>query len=527
MANRSAFQALRFALGSTAMLAASLATGCGVTDEREPVAPVEGEVDLAIISDTVGLSSPTASSAGSPAFVSFFPGTFPGATAVLIRNERTTEVIEATFVDGGLDPVPIAAAKGDRLLFTVTSADGGTMSFARAVPERRRPRVVRVNPPRGRRDVAINATIVVVFSEPVDPATVTNTTVRLESEAGVAVSGQIFVADDGLSAIYRPQGDLAPNTVYRVVVTDAVRDRDGSPIELPLQTTFETRGVPTEPTPLPSSLISNAIAFRNYLGGIMLIAPDGSASASIYGTLAVDGDPSWSPDGTRIVLTRSSKGGEPALFVLEADGSGPAIPLSQQGIEPAWSPNGSRIAFASRRSGNSEIYVMNANGTGLVQLTDNPLDDIAPAWSPDGSRIVFVRAPEFYQEGKILVMNADGSGVASLQQEGWMPAWSPDGTRIAFTKTFPELFRVDIHVMDSDGTGARPVTRNPGNAMSYGPTWSPDGTQIAFAHTGDAEIFPDQIYVINADGSGMKHIGPDRPGQGLTTASFAPAWSPR
>jgi hypothetical protein len=495
-----------------------------VTDVPAPVHQA-GEAAFALVSDTSTARSPTAASSGSPAYVSLLPGTFPAATTILIRNERTGEQLDLPLENGGLDPVPVTAQAGDRILLTVTSASGGATTFARAVPARRRPRVVRVNPPRGRTDVAINASVVVVFSEPVDPATVTNTTLRLESEGGVAIEGTVRVSDDGLSAIYVPSAQLAPSTVYRIAVTGDVRDRDGSPIEAPPEATFRTRGVPTEPAPLPVALTANAIAFRNFFGGIMLIAPDGSVSASIFGTTATDGEPAWSPDGTRIVLARQGKGSEPDLVVLTPGAGRPAVALSQQGDEPAWSPDGRRIAFISRRSGNSEIYVMNANGAGLTQLTHDAADDLSPAWSPDGSRIAFVRA-SFGAQGKLLVMRADGSGAASLGQEGSGPAWSPDGTRIAFARLIPDPWRQDLYVMAADGGHAVPLTNNPTFAMSNGPTWSPDGARIAFAHTPDADMLPDQIYVINADGTGMEHIGPDQPGRGLMSASFAPAWSP-
>ncbi len=502
-----------------------LVIGCGVTDVPAPVHR-DGEAAFALISDTAALRSPTSSSSGSPAYVSLPPGTFPFATKILIRNERTGEQLEAPLEDGGLDPVPVTAQAGDRILLTITSATGRATTFARAVPVRRRPRVVRVNPPRGRNDVAINTSVVVVFSEPVDPATVTGTTLRLASEGGVAVEGTVRVSDDGLSAIYIPSARLAPSTEYRITVTGEVRDRDGSPLDAPPDATFRTRGVPTEPTPLPASLRSNAIAFRNFFGGIMLLAPDGSVSASIFGTTATDGEPAWSPDGTRIVLTRQAKGIEPELYVLTPGADRPAVALLQLGDEPAWSPDGARIAFSSRRSGNSEIYVMNANGTGLAQLTHTAADDLSPAWSPDGGRIAFVRASSGVQ-GKLLVMRPDGSGVVSLGQEGSAPAWSPDGARIAFAKLVPDPWRQDLYVMAADGMDAVPLTHNATYAMSSAPTWSPDGARIAFAHTPDADMLPDQIYVIDSDGTGMEHIGPDQPGRGLTSASFAPAWSPK
>ena len=97
--------------------------------------------------------------------------------------------------------------------------------------------------------------------------------------------------------------------------------------------------------------------------------------------------------------------------------------------------SGDRIAFASDRDGDYEIFVMNADGTDVRQLTSNEDDEMFPAWSPDGNRIAFMsnRGGEF----NIFVMNADGGAVRQLtdnDDDDRFPAWSPDGTLIAFEK---------------------------------------------------------------------------------------------
>ena len=100
---------------------------------------------------------------------------------------------------------------------------------------------------------------------------------------------------------------------------------------------------------------------------------------------------------------------------------------------PTWSPDGRRIAFGSDRDGNREIYVMNADGSGVTRLTDNDAIDSGPAWSPDGRRIAFSSTRDGRFE--VYVMNADGSGVTRLTDNDafdWHPAWSPDGRHIAF-----------------------------------------------------------------------------------------------
>jgi Tol biopolymer transport system component len=113
--------------------------------------------------------------------------------------------------------------------------------------------------------------------------------------------------------------------------------------------------------------------------------------------------PAWSPDGTRIAYTRSTLDRKstfrPRLYLIDANG-GPARLLARDAADAAWSPDGRRIAFASVRDRNgkrcwdqcnlfAELYVMNADGTGLKRLTRNRGDDHAPSWSPDGRRIAF------------------------------------------------------------------------------------------------------------------------------------------
>ncbi len=146
----------------------------------------------------------------------------------------------------------------------------------------------------------------------------------------------------------------------------------------------------------------------------------------------------FSPDGTRLLftgfgLTHSFVG------VMNPDGSG-QMDLSNQPESdeafPAWSPDGKRIAFTSRRDGNNEIYIMNADGSGQTRLTNSPTDDFAPAWSPDGSQIVFVSDRD-RQTGiySLYLMSIDGSNVVRLtddESSDVAPDWSPDGRKIVY-----------------------------------------------------------------------------------------------
>jgi Tol biopolymer transport system component len=287
--------------------------------------------------------------------------------------------------------------------------------------------------------------------------------------------------------------------------------------------------------------------------------------------------PAWSRDGRTIVFV-SWRDGNGEVYAMNADSSGPRN-LTQnpaEDVRPAWSPDGRRLVFVSQRDGNSEIYVMNADGSGQRNLTRNRAKDDLPTWSPDGRRIAFLRATRSsrgplgvirFWGDELYVVNADGSGLRrlplnprskqySLKHPVWSPdgrtihsgphlvrtdgsgsrllsyipstaaVWSPDGTRIAVAG-YPWRYggvqprpccmpsHTDIYVMNADGSGIRKLTHNAlGNAE---PVWSPDGRRIAFRSTRNGNR---EIYVMNADGSGKRNLTRN------AAQDYRPSWSP-
>ncbi|MBN1145312.1 MAG: PD40 domain-containing protein [Bacteroidales bacterium] len=198
-----------------------------------------------------------------------------------------------------------------------------------------------------------------------------------------------------------------------------------------------------------------------------------------------------------------------------------------------------KFVFVSRDDGDADIYTVNADGTGLLALTDNNVEDVHPAWSPDGTKIAFYTWG-YNAPSEVKVMNSDGSNKIQIThdavghniEEDW-PTWSADGTLIAF-ETYRDatiqdngttMLNADIYVAAADGSGGD-VGITDHLFYEGNPSWSPDGSKIAFVH---AEIYEaggnlystgHDIYVMNTNGSGWEQLTTD----GYN--NMHPRWSP-
>ncbi len=266
----------------------------------------------------------------------------------------------------------------------------------------------------------------------------------------------------------------------------------------------------TAPTP------SGQIAFVAPNGQLELMNADGSDVKTL--TSGRGSDPAWSPDGAKLAFS-----GDSGIFVMNADGTG-AVQLTTGGMQPTWSPDGSRIAFVmlERDSTGTEaniyerIAVVNADGSRFAWLSAGPYDD-SPAWSPDGTRIAFVRSVNDGETpSAIYIMTAASPSVMiapSYLPQGDLcaqsaPAWTPDGKSLLFWTACPNgpsnlSGPFGFALANSNGSGTMtPIVSDVPETYNSKPAWSPDGKWIVFASPGvEYEEINSTVYVMQGKGS--------------------------
>jgi Tol biopolymer transport system component len=241
---------------------------------------------------------------------------------------------------------------------------------------------------------------------------------------------------------------------------------------------------------------------------VYLINADGSQQTRLTNNVSGGVEPSWSPDGTKIVFQYNG------LWIADiATGEISSIPITitlenRYIVQPSWSPNGERIAFINENGTVGDIYLIRPDGTGLGRLTYS--NDISRdgnlVWSPDGEEIVF--SADRQGNIEIYILNVaealNGSAGGNQRQltgngnesgmRNLVSSWSPDGSRIAFTSNRDG--NSEIYLMNPDGSNMVRLTDNP--ASDKEPAWSPDGSMIAFSSDRNGSF---DIYVMGVEGA--------------------------
>ena len=251
---------------------------------------------------------------------------------------------------------------------------------------------------------------------------------------------------------------------------------------------------------------------------IFSVLPNGKALRQLTDDPAADICPSWSSDGKEIAFC-SNRSGSYQIWTMKHNGKQQQqlTDLAVPALFPDFSPDGERIAFMAGVGADVDIWVLDRATGDVTRLTSSPGLDGFPAWSPDGTRLAFLSA-RAGGAPQVWVMNADGSGAVQLTfdpaPKGQLPDWSPDGTQIAYQNFATGAG--DIYVMDADGSNQRQLTSTP--EQDFGPAWSPDGEQIAFVRVLGATPLDRAIYVMDVDGSNAHE---------LARGSRVPTWQPR
>jgi eukaryotic-like serine/threonine-protein kinase len=264
---------------------------------------------------------------------------------------------------------------------------------------------------------------------------------------------------------------------------------------------FLNTATSTPATQLPVQETKPAAVIPTLLQATETSAPTRTAAPSATPTVALTSTPLNTPipqattmgGGFGQIAFASDRTGVPQIFMVNVDGTNEAqlTSVDHGACQPAWSPDGSRLVFISpclhridspRESyTDTSLFMINADGTGLIQLTNTPGADLEPAWSPDGKRIAFTSTRDGNMQ--IYLFDVDSQSVIRLTQpdvniENSQPAWSPDGRQIAYMAERVGTYQV--WVMSDTGQDNAQLVRSGQSLWDYAPAWSADGKVIVF-----------------------------------------------
>jgi Tol biopolymer transport system component len=294
-----------------------------------------------------------------------------------------------------------------------------------------------------------------------------------------------------------------------------------------------------------------------FLPQICLMNKDGSGRLQLTSRPGGNDSPSWSPDGSQIAFVSWRDSDKPndcqdgdcnfEVYVMNSDGSDQTNLSNDQAEDwyPSWSPDGKQIAFVSLRDEprhpstcgnacNSEIYVMNRDGSEVERVTENHVPDWNPLWRPPVSEVPVIAMPTSTQELSLVEIGGGRNQLMYWAQsntstdiylidlggmnetpiiigEGQSADWSPDGNQIVFVDFVSDGVS-ELFIMNSDGSHRIQITKS--ELGSWNPAWSPDGNSIAFSR-GRNGIY---IYDVASEEESLVIEGDED--------YYYPAWSP-
>jgi len=257
---------------------------------------------------------------------------------------------------------------------------------------------------------------------------------------------------------------------------------------------------------------------------IVITNPDGSDVRVLVPANPVSCCSDFSPDGSKLAVAYPAKGGRVGTAVINANGTGlRPFPIRSRKLNvgcATWSPDGKRLAcetWDDKDPARNGVYTISfANGSGLTRLTSNPLGghDQPGSYSPNGKQLVFTRYNKASTGIGLFIVDTNGShehrltpkGV--LLQSGNTGDWSPHGNLIIFSRILGIGSPGGLWTIHADGTHLRRLTVEGlacGTSVGcHEPFWSPNGKKIIFAENGEGSTT--QIYTVNANGTGLKHV---------------------
>jgi TolB protein len=250
-----------------------------------------------------------------------------------------------------------------------------------------------------------------------------------------------------------------------------------------------------------------------------------------------DFDPDVDPAGKHLVFASTRHSRHSHLYTKAIGGAVITQITDEQAddSQPAFDPSGDRVAFTSNRSGQYDIWVIDANGKNPTQITNNAAPELHPSWSPDGRCLVYCRLTSNENRGELWVVDLENPGMKRFIGEGLFPDWSPKGDKIVYQKArergsgWFSIWTLDFQ--NGEVLYPSEIVSSP-SAAYICPTWSADGDQIAFAAVmgtkppmSGGETHPpaikgrSDILIVDTDGRGLQRMT-DGHGE-----SYSPAWA--